>query len=128
MGPTIVATFGAGLILFVTLLAANVSRLRIRKRIIDGDGGDGDLHRAIRAHGNALEHSVPFIVLLLLGLQASVPGPWLLGYAVAFGVARVMHAHGFYARRFRFRQLGAGLSYLALIGIAVHVLTGAASG
>lgn len=119
-------TFGAGLLLFVTLLAANVSRLRIEKQIGNGDGGDGDLRRAIRPHGNALEHSVPFVLLLVLAAQAAVPAQWQLGYALTFAAARVMHAYGFYARRFRFRQLGAGLTYLALLGIAVHVLITAA--
>lgn len=56
--------FAAVLLLLVTLLAMNVSMLRMRHKVSLGDGGNKALTRAIRAHANALEHSLPFIFLL----------------------------------------------------------------
>ena len=46
-------------------LSLNVSRLRLRYKSSYGDGGHKDLQIAIRAHGNTLEQSLLFAVLLL---------------------------------------------------------------
>ena len=48
--------FVALLLVFVTALALNTSRHRLRTHVIFGDGGDEPLRRANRAHGNAIEH------------------------------------------------------------------------
>lgn len=46
-------------------LSLNVSRLRLRYKSSYGDGGHKDLQIAVRAHGNTLEQSLLFAVLLL---------------------------------------------------------------
>lgn len=50
----------------LTGLSLNVSRLRMRHRISLGSGGHKALQLAVRAHGNALEQSLLFFLLLLI--------------------------------------------------------------
>ena len=92
--PRITLLFAAlhGLLLLV--LVGRVSRLRHGRRIGFGDGGDPELARAIRVHGNFVEH-VPF-ALLLLGLLelAGLPAPWLWAFGSALLLSRLMHAAG----------------------------------
>ena len=64
------ASILALLALLLTALSLNVSRLRMRHRVSFGDGGHRDLMVAVRAHGNALEQSLLFGLLLLLLLAA----------------------------------------------------------
>jgi uncharacterized membrane protein YecN with MAPEG domain len=45
---------------WVTLLAANISRIRVKEIVGTGDGGKLPLKKAIRAHINVLEYSIPF--------------------------------------------------------------------
>src|SRR5260370_29708724 len=56
--------FVALLFVFVTALALNTSRHRLRTHVIFGDGGDEPLRRANRAHGNAIEHVTVIAILL----------------------------------------------------------------
>ena len=105
--------------LLVTLLAMNVSRLRMQLRIANGDGGDARMRKAIRAHGNAMENvllfSMPVLALAFAGASDALLAILVLGFAVA----RVLHAAGMLASQFRFRQVGAGLTYLLeLLGVA----------
>src|SRR5690606_36194496 len=53
--------------LLLIALSFNVSRLRMRHQVAFGDGGRPDLIKAVRAHGDSLEQSLLFIVLLYLG-------------------------------------------------------------
>ncbi|MBV8392489.1 MAG: MAPEG family protein, partial [Alphaproteobacteria bacterium] len=46
----------AGLIgLLAALLTLHVGRMRGRKKIFFGDGGDSEMNAAVRAHGNLIE-------------------------------------------------------------------------
>jgi uncharacterized protein len=90
--------FVALLFLFVTALALNTSRHRLRTHVIFGDGGDEALRRANRAHGNAIEHvTVISILLLLLELQG-VDKTWVVAIGVAALAARALHAAAFIGR------------------------------
>ena len=75
------------------LLTLNVGRMRGRKKIFLGDGGDPEMIKAIRAHGNLIELT-PLILLLiwlLHGPQSHLVADIL---AIALVVARVLHAGG----------------------------------
>ena len=54
-------------VLLTTLLALNVSLTRIRLKIANGDGDNIEMKKAIRAHGNNVEH-VPIFGLVVLAL------------------------------------------------------------
>ena len=56
------------------LLTLQVGRLRTRKKIFLGDGGDPEMVAAIRAHGNLIEFA-PFCLLLIWLL--SMPPIWI---------------------------------------------------
>lgn len=98
--------------LLVTLLALNVSRLRVSLRIANGDGEEPRMRRAMRAHGNAVEH-VLLYGMLVLALALEGAGNALMALLViGFAVSRILHAVGMLRPDFRFRRVGAGAAYL----------------
>lgn len=110
--------------LLVTLLAMNVSRLRMTLKIANGDGDDKRMRRAIRAHANAVEHVLIFgLVMAAIALE-QVAGAAQATLVCGFALSRLLHAYGMLAPRFRFRQVGAGICYL--IELAGIVVLGAA--
>ena len=92
--------------LLLTLLAMNVSRCRIKHRVGNGDGEVRELKQAIRAHGNAVEHSL----------------------VIAFTGVRVLHALSMLQARFKLRQLTAGGTYALELMASLLVLTQALAG
>ncbi len=111
-------------VLLLTLLAMNVSRLRMQERVANGDGGLVSLKKAIRAHLNGVEHAVVYalVILALALLQAS---PKLLApLVIGFSLARVLHACGMLTVAFNARRIGAGATYLfELLGLAALAAT-----
>lgn len=108
--------------LLVALLAMNVSRLRIREKIANGDGGNTLLKKAIRAHGNGVEH------LIVVGLQvvalelSQAPASVLAALVAVFTGSRLLHAFGMLGSKFRLRQIGALGTYVSELGGAIAVL------
>jgi len=85
------AALNAFIIFALVLL---VVRARQRHKVLIGDGGNAELLRAQRAHGNAIEY-VPLILILLLtlaSLKASLILIHVIGGLLTFG--RILHAIG----------------------------------
>lgn len=104
-------------------LSLNISRLRMRYQIPFGDGGKMDLTKAIRAHGNSLEQSVLFIVLLYLGEATGQVSPALtaaLGFA--FIMLRLLYCTGLFARILLLRQASHGLTMLLMLVLSLLLL------
>jgi uncharacterized membrane protein YecN with MAPEG domain len=84
----------AGLLgLLAVGLTLYVGRMRTRKRILLGDGGDPEMIAAIRAHGNLLELTP--LALILLWMMHGPMGhrmPDIL--AIVLVIARLLHAGG----------------------------------
>ncbi len=112
--------FNVGLL---TLLALNVSRVRIREHQAHGDGGKAHLSRAIRAHGNGVEHAIPFALILLALESCPAHTISLMTLSIGFSIARVMHATAMLGSFFQLRRIAALLTYLfeALGVIAIPV-------
>ncbi|TJY64950.1 glutathione S-transferase [Sinimarinibacterium sp. CAU 1509] len=115
-------------VLLLTLLAMNVSRLRLQERVANGDGGLISLKKAIRAHLNGVEHVVVY-ALVILALSLLRASPTLQAVLViGFSLARVLHAYGMLAVAFNARRIGAGATYLfelfGLATLAATLLTG----
>jgi uncharacterized membrane protein YecN with MAPEG domain len=92
--PQITAFYAALLGLLTLLLAIRVVRGRWTGRVGLGDGGQADLARRIRVHGNTTE-TVPMALILLLVLELTgVGATWLHGFGIALLVGRVLHAWG----------------------------------
>ena len=103
----------AGLIgLLAALLTLNVGRLRGKKRIFLGDGGDAQMTAAIRAHG----------LLLIWLLGGYYPGRLIGILAAILLVARLCHAAGMlgYFRQGRF--IGAAGTTLLLFATSIMLL------
>lgn len=99
-------------VLIVTLLAMNVSRVRMREQVSLGDGGKPAVRNAVRAHANGVEHVAMFGLLVLALELAAAPGVLLGTLVIAFTLSRLLHPVGMLGRGFNFRRAGAGLSFL----------------
>jgi uncharacterized protein len=84
----------AGLLgLLAVALTIHVGRMRTRKKINLGDGGDPELIAAIRAQGNLLELTP--LVLVLLWMMHGPTGHRMADIlAIILVVARFLHAGG----------------------------------
>ena len=111
---TLAATTLVTLALLLTALSLHVSRLRLRYRQTWGDGGHKDLATAIRTHGNTLEQSMLFGLLLLAHAQlpSATLGALALAWA-AFVLARLLYCVGAFARRLAWRQAAHAVTLLA---------------
>ena len=90
-----ITAFYAGLLaIFFVLLSIHVIRRRLANMVSLGDGGDVELSRRIRVHGNFAEY-VP-LGLILIGLSESLgTTPMLVhGLGLALLVGRMSHAWG----------------------------------
>lgn len=120
---TTVAVVLALIALGLTALSLNISRLRLKHKVSFGDGGHKDLLVAVRAHGNALEQSMLFAVLLL---AAALPGTastaMVTGCCTLFLAARVIHAAAMFGRWLKLRQLAHLATLAAQTALALSIL------
>lgn len=117
-------SIAAVLALLLIALSVNVSRLRLRYRVSFGDAGNPALTAAIRAHGNSLEQSMLFILLLyFIDTATSLNSAWVLGLGAGFVVLRLTYCWALFSRRLRGRQVSHGLSMLMLLLTAVMLLS-----
>ncbi len=93
----ITALYGSLLALLLILLALVTVKLRRSLRVGLGDGGNRDLQRAIRAHGNASEY-IPLFLILLAAYELNGGSELLLhAFGAVFFASRVLHAWGIYS-------------------------------
>lgn len=109
--------------LLLVLLAARVSQLRVRHQVALGDGGNRELTRAIRAHGNTAEHAPIFLLMsACYELQAGRTEP-LIGVVALFLIGRLLFVWGLSRASINAaRRCGAVLTYLPQLLIAVLLL------
>jgi uncharacterized protein len=120
--PSITALTCAVLTLLLIGLSLQISRLRIRYKQSFGSGGHKDLQVAIRAHGNTLEQSLLFIFLLLL-LELMKPGSSaLVGAAMLFVAARLVHSIAIFQRLLLLRQIAHAISLLCQLALALGLI------
>jgi uncharacterized protein len=115
--------FAAALSLLLVALSMNISRLRLRHKISFGDGGIRDLTVATRAHGNSLEQSVIFILLLyFLEVNGYADDRLVLALGIAFILARLVYCAALFKRFLPIRQGAHVLTVLLQIAAAVIIL------
>jgi uncharacterized protein len=120
--PAYSAITCAALAIVITALSLHISRLRIRHRVSFGDGGHKDLLLAIRAHGNTLEQSLLFgLLLLVMELMRPASGAVAVIGAV-FVCARLLHAVAIFTRRLLLRQIAHVISVLCQLVVAMALL------
>lgn len=106
-------------VLFI-LLGLRVIQVR-QKGIPIGDGGDPQMLRVIRGHGNFAEY-VPLALLMMALLELGRTSAWLLhALGIALLVSRLLHGYALsYMQRFRFgRVWGTTLTFIVLAVEAV---------
>ncbi len=109
----------------LTLLACNVSRHRIHEQVANGDGGKVVLKKAIRAHGNSVEHVAIFGLIVLALTTTPLPASALGFLVLGFSFARLSHAWGMLGPQFSARRIGAGLTFLLeLVAVALLLVYG----
>lgn len=108
--------------LLAVLLGVNVSRTRLRLRVLAGQPQPPELTILVRAHGNAAEW-IPLGIVLLLALEVShATGSFALHlFGGLFFLARVLHAIGFYTR-FKIGMPGAALNYLLIAAMSLTAI------
>ncbi len=104
-------------------LSFYVIKMRYKHRVSLGDGGNADMLKAIRAHGNFIEY-VPMALILLMVLELSGEDAIVLhGFGGALLVGRLSHMPGLSIRgTTKFRQVGMVLTFGVIIGLAVRTL------
>ncbi len=110
------------LALLLTGLSIRVSHLRLRHRVSFGDGGHKDLLIAMRAHGNALEHTTLFAVLALaVAALPSVPIALTVACCASMLGARLVHVWAIFSRRLLLRQMAHAASTLVHVALALTI-------
>lgn len=111
-------------LILLALLAVPIGLNRNKKKISLGDGGDASMTALVRAHGNAAEWIPGALIglFLLAQMQASVMVIHAIG--IAFTFARASHAFAFVSGQTVsiFRLLGAGITLLVYLALAVILL------
>jgi uncharacterized protein len=112
--PAVTALYAALCSLLLLALTAQVVLHRRRSQVGLGNGGDRELLKAIRAHGNASE-TIPIQLILLLLLElAGLAVAVVHGLGAAVLISRMLHAFGL--------SRSSGPSPGRMIGMAVSML------
>lgn len=101
-------------------LAIRVSAVRVKGKVLHGDGGNPVMLQRMRAHANFTEYA-PFI-LVLMGLIELARGAsvWLWVVGAVFVAARLSHAMGMEkSGPSPFRAAGAMLTWAVLLVLSV---------
>ncbi len=122
----VTALWASLIALWILGLMLRVVILRNTRRVGLGDGGDKDLLKAIRIHGNAIE-TMPIALVLMLAYELGGGLPWLLHVCgTTLLASRALHASGI--RRTSGaslgRVLGSTLWAIVVITLAVLLIIG----
>ncbi|WP_417841872.1 MAPEG family protein [Terasakiella sp.] len=111
------------LTVMLILLSVRVIKARWRHRVSFHDGGVDELTRAIRSHGNFIEY-VPLCLLLMALSELNHALDWTL-YVVGtiLLLGRLLHAIGVAKAILKLRVYGMVLTFTALIGAIIVLIT-----
>ena len=121
MTLSITALYAGILALIVVALAINVTVHRVKLKVPLGDGGNAQMRRMIRLHGNAAEY-IPLALVLMALYEINGGGHTALhvvGLALVAG--RLVQTWGMWSTDMttRGRQIGQSLTWLSVIALAV---------
>ena len=98
-------------VLLIVVLAINISRLRVKYNVANGDGNNKEIIKAIRAHMNSLEHVLPFSLLLYVLKSQSTAEIIFAILAFGFLIIRLLHSYSMLSSKFKLRQITAAATY-----------------
>lgn len=117
------AYVAAALSLLLVTLSLNISRLRLAHKVSFGDGGIRELTLAVRAHGNSLEQSVLFILLLyFMEANGNADARIALALGSVFVLSRIIYCAALFKRILLIRQMAHAVTVLLQIATAVILL------
>jgi uncharacterized membrane protein YecN with MAPEG domain len=124
MTLAITGVYAAALTALYLLLSARVILVRRSQRINLGDGGNPDMLRRMRAHGNFAEYAPLGLILLLIAEQQGTAALWLHVTGGMLLAGRVAHGVNFTfgLKSMALRTGGMLLTFSALILGAILVL------
>lgn len=116
----ITALYAALLTFLYVGLAFRIIAVRFNQRVGLGDGGDANLQRRIRAHGNFGEYVPLGLILLALAEMMGSPTLLLHGIGTCLTCGRLLHAYGLSGNSEASVGRGAGmvLTFTALLTAA----------
>lgn len=121
--PTASALYAAILGLLAAMLTVRVIVGRVKTGIQTGDGGNGQLGQAIRAHAN-LSEQVPLALLLIALVEVlGTPAVWVHALGIVLVLARLSSAWGLSHSldASQARQTGAGLTLLVVVAASLSI-------
>ena len=121
MSVSITALYAGILALIVITLAINVTVHRVKLRVPLGDGGNVEMRRMIRLHGNAAEY-IPLALVLMAIYELNAGSHTALHViGIALIAGRVVQTLGMWAtdQTNIGRQIGQSLTWLSVAALAV---------
>ena len=104
-------------------LGLRVSILRLRHKILVGDGGNEVVRARMRAHANFAEYAPLFLILVAAIELAGGDETWLWVAALLFVLARLAHPFGMdRTSPHPLRMAGAALTWALLLGLAAWAI------
>lgn len=115
-----IALYAGLLLALMALLSVPIGLNRNTKRINLGDGGDQDMARLIRAHGNAIEWIPGALIGLIVLASVGVSTLIIHVFGLALLLARGVHAYAFLSGQTTgpARVFGAAITLLVYLGLA----------
>ena len=113
--------------IILIFLSIKIIQNRRASKVPLGNEGDDFLQRKIRAHGNFIEYTPFFLIMLLLAEMAGLNKYFIHFFGIIFMVGRASHAYGIIiaevrAKNFLFRQAGMFSTFFCLSSLALILL------
>jgi len=123
MHVPIIALYGALNAILNVVLAARVSRARVRHDVSLGDADKPPMRHAIRTHANNAEYVPLALVMLLIAEISGGSSMWLHALGGTLFVARIGHAVGIPLRAPNPpRLVGTGATWAVIVATSVYCL------
>ncbi len=107
--------YAAALAVIALILSAGAGTMRAKLKTAVGDGGNEQLHLAMRRHGNFVEY-VPLLIVLIAIIELNgAPGAWIHGLGASLVAARIAHPFGIGSISHPARFFGAAVTALVLL-------------
>ena len=120
----ITLTIAAAAALINIWLGVRVSQLRLRHKVSVGEGGNAQVTARMRAHGNFIEYTPFFLILLALVELSRGSKTWLWAVAIVYILGRLAHPFGMdRAAPNKLRMIGVVITWTVLLGLAVYAIT-----
>lgn len=121
MSISLTALYGAILALIIVALGINVTVHRVKLKVPLGDGGNAEMLRMIRLHGNAVEY-IPLAIVLMLAYEINGGSHLALHViGVALIAGRLIQTAAMWSTEVAGPGRGTGqtLTWLSIAGLAV---------